>query len=180
MPDGKYDFDPASGELADIARSGAREWERDMAAWEADAEQLRLRQRSLVDALWEAMQRGDHVTVTLGRHVFAGTLAAARGDLVLLDSQDVRMALNAAAIDLVHFDPGKQGTTGDRTFGSLRAYAGMLEVEGTVVRVIGDRVDVRGRVLVVAADHILLEPQKGARVAVAWAALAAIVPEGPS
>ncbi len=177
MPEGDYAFDPTSGELADVARSGAREWERDMAAWESDAEQLRLRRRRLVDALWEAMQRGDQVTVTLGEHTFTGRLTAARGDLAMLSTRSLSAALSIPAIDLVHFDSGSGGTTGERAYGSLRAYAGMLEVEGTLVRLLGDHIDVRGRVTVVAEDHLLVESPGGNRWAVAWTKLAAIVKE---
>lgn len=176
MPDPDYGRDPSSGELADVARSGAREWERDMAAWEADAEQLRLRQRTIGRALWEAMQRGDHVSITLGEHEFAGSITAARGDLVMLRTRSLELALNVAAIDLVHLQPGRDGTTGDRTFGSLRAFAGMLEVEGTPTRILGEGVDVRGRLRVVADDHVMVEGSAGQWI-VAWAAIAAIVPQ---
>jgi hypothetical protein len=175
MPDGDYGSDPTAGELADVARRGAREWQRDMAAWESDAELLRLRRRTLGRALWEAMQRGDHLTVTLGNHVFAGSLAAVRGDLAMLATGTVTLALNVGAIDLVRFERGGEGTSGDRTYGSLRAFAGMLEVEGPTVRFIGDHVDVRGRLIVVAEDHLLVEDVSGGRWAVAWDALAAIV-----
>jgi hypothetical protein len=177
MRDGDYGSDPSAGDLADVARSGAREWQRDMAAWESDAEQLRLRQRTLVGALWEAMQRGDQVTITLGKHTFAGVLVAARGDLAILTTGGVTLALNIKAIDVAHFEVGRGGTVGDRTFGSLRAYAGMLEVEGPVVRILGDHVDVRGRVVVVAEDHLLIDSTEGAHWAVAWGAIAAIARE---
>ena len=178
MPDGDYAFDPSSGDLNDIARSGAREWQRDMEAWESDAEQLRLRQRHLVDALWEAMQRGDSVTVTLGDHTFSGRLEAARGDLAIVVTDQVTLALNVGAIDAVRFERGAGGVSGDRTFGSLRAYAGMLEVEGPLVRVIGAGVDVRGRVRVVAEDHLLVDAAGGGEWAIAWDAVAALVREG--
>jgi hypothetical protein len=177
MPDGDYAFDPSSGDLDDVARSGAREWQRDMEAWESDAEQLRLRQRALVDALWEAMQRGDLVTITLGEHVFAGTLTAARGDLAMLATEHLAIALNVGAVDAVRFERGAGGVSGDRTYGSLRAYAGMLEVESPLVRILGDRVDVRGRIVVVAEDHLLVDGAAGGRWAVAWDAVAAIVLE---
>ena len=175
MADGDYAFDPSDGQLADVARSGAREWERDMAVWEADAEQLRLRQRAMVDVLWEAMQRGDAVTVTLGEHSFTGALTVARGDLAILETQDVTLAINVEAIDLVQFAAGGQGVAGDRTYGSLRAYAGMLEVEGVPVRLLGDHIDVTGRVVVVAEDHVLIEDPRGASHAVAWSATRAFV-----
>lgn len=178
MSTSDYGSDPSEDDLADVARAGAREWQRDMAAWESDAEVLRLRQRRMVNALWEAMQRGDHITVTLGEHVFAGRLVAARGDLAVLATQSVRMALNVGAIDAVRFERGGAGTTGDRTYGSLRAFAGMLEVERTPVRLIGTHLDVRGRVNVVADDHVLVVGERGGEWAVAWKAVAAIVFEG--
>jgi len=157
----EYGKDPAGGELADIARSGAREWERDMSAWESDAEMLRLRQRRLVNVLWEAMQRGDQITVTTGDITFTGRLAAARHDLALLDTPDRRVALNIGALSSIAFAPGGDGVTGERTYGSFQAYLGMLEVEGHRCRFIGEGFDVRGTVTVVADDHVLVDAEGG-------------------
>ncbi len=175
MPSGDYPFDPADGELADVARSGAREWGRDMAAWESDAEMLRLRQRSLANVLWEAMQRGDHAIITAAGHNFTGHLEAARQDLAVVVNGDVTVAINVAAIDVVNLTPGSSGTTGDRTFGSLKAYLGMHEVDGTRVRLIGRDLDVRGRVEVVADDHVLLAGRGRGRWAVPIGKIAAVI-----
>lgn len=149
--------DPFVGDLADVGRSGAREWERDMAAWETDAEMLRLRKRSLSAVLWEAMQRGDAVTVTVGGHTFSGPLVAARGDLAMITVGDSPVAVNVAAVDAVAMErTGSAGVTGDRTYGSFRAYLGMIEVEATVVRIVGTRIDVRGQIQIVGTDHVLV------------------------
>lgn len=172
----EYGADPAGGELADIARSGAREWERDMSAWESDAEMLRLRQRRLVNVLWEAMQRGDQVTVTTGDVTFTGKLVAARSDLAILETPDRRVGLNIAALNAVSINPGDGGVTGERVYGSFQAYLGMLEVEGHSCRFIGDGIDVRGRVTVVADDHVLVESEGGpGRWALTTEAIAAVV-----
>ena len=102
------------------------------------------------------MQRGDRVSLTVGEHVFAGDLLAARGDLALVEIGDARVAVNVAAIDVVSLQRHGGGVSGDRTYGSLRAYLGMLEVEGIAARFLGDRFDTRGRVLAVATDHVLV------------------------
>lgn len=175
MADRDYGADPSGGELADIGRSGAREWALEMAAWETDAEVLRLRRRSIVNVLWEAMQRGDRVTLTLGRHSFTGKLEAARGDLAMVTTPELDVAINLSHVDAAHIERGAGGVVGDRTFGSLRAYLGMLEVDGVSVRILGRGVDVQGRVVVVAEDHLWVEPDSGGESAIAIDALAAIV-----
>jgi hypothetical protein len=145
-----------------------------MAAWESDAEMLRLRQRHLGNVLWEAMQRGDRVTATAGRHSFTGTLAAVRGDLAVLETPDVSAALHIPALDAVQFERTGGGVAGDRTYGSLRAYLGMLEVEAERVRIVGHTIDVTGRVVVAADDHVLLAASGGETV-VAISAIVAVV-----
>ncbi|NIR41342.1 MAG: hypothetical protein GWN07_36360, partial [Actinobacteria bacterium] len=87
--------------------------------------------------LWEAMQRGDDVTVRTAGLAFTGRLEAARNDLAVLVRVDLRIALNTGAIDAVAVTAGGRGVVGDRTYGSFRAYLGMLEVEGPEVRLIG-------------------------------------------
>jgi len=174
MTDGDYGSDPTGGELADVARSGAREWQLEMAAWETDAEVLRLRRRTMVNVLWESMQRGDRVTLTLGEHSFTGTLAAALADFALLTTPELDVAVNLGNLGAIHIERASGGVVGDRTFGSLRAFLGMLEVDGREVRVLGREIDVQGRVQVVADDHLLLQTTDG-ESAVALAALAAVV-----
>lgn len=169
MADGADPHDPFVGELADIARSGAREWERDMAAWESDAEMLRLRRRAISDVLWEAMQRGDLVTVVIAEHTFAGPLRAVRGDLAVLTVADATVAVNTASVHSVAMERASGGVSGDRTYGSFRAYLGMLEVEASPVRIVGERLDVRGRIEVVATDHVLVESLTAGLGATRWA-----------
>lgn len=170
-----YGDDPTGGDLADVARAGAREWQHEMAAWESDAEMLRLRQRHLGNLLWEAMQRGDRVTATAGRHSFTGALTAVRGDLAVLETPDVVAALHIPALDAVQLERAGGGVTGDRRYGSLRAYLGMLEVEAELVRIVGRDIDVTGRVVVAADDHVLLASPAGGETAVAIPAIVAVV-----
>ncbi len=156
-----YGADPTGGQLADVARRGAREWERDMAAWESDAEQLRRRARALPEVLWEAMQRGDRVTTTVADQVFSGKLIAVRGDLAVLDGTDAVVAINLATVGAVSLERSEGGVIGDRTHGSLRSYLGQLEVDADTVRIIGDGFDVVGRVTAVAVDHVLVAGAPG-------------------
>lgn len=172
---GGYGEDPTGGDLADVARAGARQWYHEMAAWESAAELLRLRQRHLGNVLWEAMQRGDEVTVTAGRHTLTGFLSAARGDLAILDMPDVMAALHVPALDAVHVEKGGVGVSGDRSYGSLRAFLGMLEVEAASVRIVGRDLDVTGRLTAVADDHVLVIPPGGGETAVAIAAIVAVI-----
>ena len=133
-----------------------------MAAWEGDAERLRQRGRTLIDVLWEAMQRGDRVSIAAAGHSFTGKLTAARGDLALLATTDAEVALNLGTVDLVTYVRDGEGVSGDRSFGSFFAYLGMLEVEGVEVRLLGRDLDLAGLVDAVAADHVmLLGPTEG-------------------
>jgi hypothetical protein len=127
-----------------------------MAAWEGDAERLRQKRRGLVDVLWEAMQRGDRVTLGGAGHSFTGKLTIARGDLAVLATHETDVAVNIGAVDLATFVRDGDGVSGDRSYRSFRAYLGMLEVEGMTVRLLGRDIDIVGRVDAVAADHVMV------------------------
>ena len=162
-------------DLADVARRGAREWEREMAVGEADAEQLRMRGRSLTDVLWEAMQRGDIVTLILGERELTGRLLGARNDLAVVALSDGVAAVNLSSVDAARLGRGGEGTSGDRTYGSFRAYLGMLEVEGRPVVVLGRGVEVRGTVVAVAPDHLLVRATSDVNWALPLRAVAAVL-----
>jgi hypothetical protein len=148
-------------DLAAVSRRGAREFDSEMADAEAEAERYRLRGRTVVDAMWEAMNRGDSVSLVMGDRTLAGALVAVRNDLALLQQPDALAAVRIGGVDALRMDPGDEGVAGDRTHGSLASYLRMLMLDRVVVTVLGDRFEVTGVVEAVTPDHILVVAAAG-------------------
>ena len=147
----------AAGEdLAAVSRRGAREFDSEMADAEAEAERYRLRSRTVVDAMWEAMNRGDSVFLVMGDRTLTGALVAVRNDLALLQQPEALAAVRIGGVDALRMDPGDEGVAGDRTHGSLASYLRMLMLDRVMVTVLGDRFEVTGVVEAVTPDHILM------------------------
>lgn len=166
---------PAGDALADLSRLGARRYDREMAEAEDEAERFRLRGRTVVDTLWEAMNGGDTVTVILGSRRLVGSLLAARYDLAILQLPDATAAVRVGAIDAVSLGPPGEGVPGDRSYGSFVAYLRMLELEALEVSVLGDGIEVVGQILAVTADHLLVRSRSGTRWMVPLRAVDAVV-----
>jgi hypothetical protein len=146
-----------------------------MADAEQEAERFRLRGRTLVDVLWEAMNRGDSVSLVLGDRTLAGGLVAVRNDLALVQQPDALAAVRVGGIAAVKMSPGGEGVAGDRTYGSLAAYLRMLMLDRHAVTVLGHRVEVAGVIDAVSPDHILVATQAQAQWAVPLRSLHAVV-----
>ncbi|MBA2336358.1 MAG: hypothetical protein H0V96_01120 [Acidimicrobiia bacterium] len=166
---------PAGDDLADLSRLGARRYDREMAEAEDEAERFRLRGRTVVDTLWEAMNEGDTVTVILGARRLVGSLLAARYDLAILQLPDATAAVRVGAIDAVSLGPPGDGVPGDRSFGSFFAYLRMLELEALEVSVLGEGIEVVGQILAVTPDHLLMRSRPGTRWMVPLRAVDAVV-----
>ncbi|CAN5492196.1 MAG: hypothetical protein ACR2JP_11835 [Acidimicrobiia bacterium] len=166
-------------DLGDVARRGAREYDLEMADAEQEAERFRLRGRTVVDTLWEAMNHGDGVTVTLGRRTLSGTLLAARNDLALLALPEALAAVRVGAIGAIRLDPAGQGVAGDRVYGSFVAYLRMLEIEEPPVTVLGDGFEVAGTVAAVTPDHILVATRSPSRWVIPIRAIDAVIGPPP-
>ena len=118
-----------------MSRRGARAFDSEMADAEQEAERFRLRGRTVVDVLWEAMNRGDSVSLVMGDRTLAGGLVAVRNDLALVQQPDALAAVRVGAIEAVRLDAGGEGVAGDRTYGSLASYLRMLMLD----RLVGHR-----------------------------------------
>ncbi len=158
-----------------MARSGARVFDAEMADAEEEAERFRVRGRTVVDALWEAMNRGDLVTLRMGDRSLTGSLFAVRSDLALLRLTDAVAAVRVGAIDAARLDPGGEGMTGDRTHGSLAAYLRMLMLDQVAVTVLADRVEAIGSIEAVTPDHVLVAGHPPTRWVVPYRSIQAVV-----
>lgn len=170
---------PVGGDLAAVSREGARRFDAEMADAEQEAERFRLRGRSVVDALWEAMHRGDAVTVTMGGRTLTGTLGAVRNDLAVLELPEALAAVRIGAVDAVRLDPGGPGVAGDRTHGSMAAYLRMLMLDGVPVTVLARGVEIGGVIEAVTPDHVLVAGRPPSRWVVPFRSLQAVVRSRP-
>jgi hypothetical protein len=139
----------------------------DSAEAESDAELLRKRRRSLADVCFEWMGRGDLVTIAVAGSQFEGRLVAAVNDLLILQTATVEVVVNASTVGYARSDRRGEfeGTSGERGASSFRAQLGRHEVDGTVVRIVGDTFDVTAVIVASSDDHVLLCDNQG----VEWA-----------
>jgi hypothetical protein len=154
-------------DLEGVARRGRRELIEEDAAAEGDTEQLRKRRRSLVDLCFEWMSRGDHVTIGVGGHEFEGRLVAAVNDLLVMRTKDVEIAAIVTAVNFTRCDRRRvyDGTSGERSVSSFRAYLGAAEIDQRSLRLVGRSFDVTGVIDASTDDHWLLIDRNG----VEWA-----------
>jgi len=145
-------------DLEGVARRGRRELIEEDAAAEGDTEQLRKRRRSLVDLCFEWMSRGDHVTIGVGTQQFDGQLVVAVNDLLVLRTEDIEVAASTHAVGFVRNNhrAAFDGTSGERGFGSFRAYLGTAEIEQLPLRLVGQGFDVTGVIDASTDDHWLV------------------------
>jgi hypothetical protein len=161
-----------------VARQGARRFDAEMADAEQEAERFRLRGRTIADALWEAMNRGDAVTVLFGERTLSGRLLGVRNDLALLDTGEAVTAVRTGAVDAVRLEAGGDGVAGDRTFGSFVAYVRMLMVDRIHVTVIGAGLEVVGVIEAVTPDHLFVSGLGDVRWVLPLRGVAAVVGHG--
>ena len=152
-------------DLDGVARRGRRELTDDAAEGETDTEQLRKRRRSLVDLCFEWMSRGDHVTIGISGRQFEGRLVAAVNDLLLLQTNDVEVAVSIPSVSFVRSNrqAALDGTSGERRVSSFRAYLGAAEIDRFPVRLVGEGFDVTGIVDASTDDHWLVIDDQGVK-----------------
>lgn len=151
-------------DLDGVARRGRRKLIDEGAAGETDTEQLRKRRRSLIDLCFEWMSRGDQVTIGVGAQQFDGRLVAAVGDLLVLRTKDIEVAIRLPAVGFVRCNQRAvfAGTSGERSVGSFRAYLGVAEIDGIPVRLVGQGYDITGIIDASTDDHWLIVDRNGA------------------
>ena len=160
-------------DLAGVARRSRRDLIEEDASAETDTEQLRKRRRSLIDLCFEWMSRGDRVTIGVGEDRFEGQLVAAVNDLLLLRTSEVEVAVNLRAVGFARCDQRAafDGTSGERSVASFRAYLGVAEIDQLPARFVGHGFDVTGIIDASTDDHWLVIDHNGVEWALAQAAI---------
>ena len=174
MSPGSWETHP---DLRKLRRETDREFREEAAAEEADAAQLLARSRTLADAAFESMARGDEVTLAAGGREWGGRLVEATGDLAVVENGSQRVSLNLSAVRWLRIDMRGRGD-GHRggESGSLRAQLGVFEMDVERVEVVTiDGGSVEGRVRAVGRDHVDLIGVTGVPWMVALQAVAAVV-----
>ena len=162
-------------EMDGVADRVEREVRREQQVAEADARQLHLASRALVDVAWEAMQSGHRIRLLWNGGEVADVPIAAVGDLVVMRTDDGAVGIHVPTLSSVEVSGERRdgGSAGDRTVESFKGWCRMIEARAVRVSLLGGSV-VEGSLTVVASDHLLLKNRNGHDVAVATSQVAAI------
>ena len=142
------------------------------------AAQAARRNASLADVARDAMFRGDKVALRFAEHTVSGQVVHASGDLVTIEGAAGTVHVNLGVpvtLTVVESNAG-EGRTPEQGVDSLRARLFELELAETEVelRAVGFDGTVRGRVAVVATDHVVLRTGDG-NLHVAFAAVESVL-----
>lgn len=148
---------------------------RDQIEGEAEARQLHVASRSLVDVAWEAMQQGHRIRITWIGGETQGVPSAAVEDLVVIPADDGIHAVNVAAVSTVEVVERRAGagSVGDRTLGSFVALCRLVEGSPVTCHLLGER-RLDGVLETTAQDHLYLRTSSGAEMAAAKSRVAAL------
>ncbi len=148
----------------------------EMEGAEMEAAELAVRSQTLADVAWEAVQRGDRITVRTGKLEITGLAVYARGDLVSVESRFGLVEIRLSAVDSmsVAAAPAESGRSVPREAESFIARLGLLQLGQESVEVVmrsaGQRAE--GVLRRVARDHLVLDGPSGSLLvaldAVAW------------
>lgn len=157
--------DPFS-ELGRELRQGAgEEFRADAEEGERLAAQGARRKAGLADVARDAMMRGDRVVLQYRGHQVVGAVTHAAGDLATIQTAEglVHGYLGGEVVFSVAERDATEGRTPEFGVDSFRARLFELELAEAQVEVRGAVVDgaVRGRVAVVATDHLVLATDVG-------------------
>ena len=175
MSPGSWETHP---DLRKLRRETDREFREEAAAEEADATQLLLRSRTLANAAFESMVRGDEVTLAAGGKEWGGRLVEAAGDLAVVDTGSHQVCISLPALRWLRIDARGRGDgrRSSGTVGSLRAQLGVYEMDAERVEIVtAEGGSVEGRVRAVGRDHVDLMGPTGLHWLVALNAVAAVV-----
>jgi hypothetical protein len=166
-------------ELAALGQRFRDELRAEAAEYEELAAKDILRSRGLGDVALELLHRGDVVGVALGGRAFTGTVTYAAGDLLCLrtPSLDVDLSLRAPLALQVVERVRAGGQARGRGPGSFLGRLRELEMALTPVELWCPALDLelRGPIVAVADDHVVIEGSEGQRWFVAREAVACVL-----
>lgn len=162
-------------EMDESAGRIEREARLEQAAAEADALQLHLASRQMIEVAWTAMQQGDRIRLSWLGGSQTGVPSAAVGDLIVVATESGSAAVRVPAVSTIEVVDRRygRGSAGDRTVESFVAWCRMIESASVTVATIGGGV-VEGTLVAIAADHLLIRSGRGDEVAVARDHVAAV------
>lgn len=153
-------------ELDDLARSlrqgAGREMREEAAVDEQLTELARLRRRDLATAVRAAMHRGDTVTVETAGLTLGHPVVAVGTDYLTMDDGEalIDVALSDALVTTMASRRG--GSAGKAASVTMRARLAEHEQSGALVDVITSAgTSIRGRIKVVATDHVVVADGSG-------------------
>ena len=142
------------------------------------AAQAARRNASLADVARDAMFRGDKVALRFTNHTVSGQVAHASGDLLTVETTAGTVHVNLGVpVTLTVIEPdAAEGRTPEQGVDSLRARLFELELAEAEVELQAAGFDgsIRGRVAVVATDHVVLRTDDG-NLHVAFAAVESVL-----
>lgn len=166
-------------ELAALGQQFRDELRAEAAEYEALAAKDLMRNRSLREVALELLHRGDVVGAVVGRRAFTGTVTYAAGDLVCMRTPSLEVDLSLATplalqvLERVRTGGRGRGTGPGSFLGRLRDHelsAGQVEVCCPALDM-----DVRGAVVAVAEDHVVMEGSEGQHWFLARQAIGCVV-----
>jgi len=171
-------------EFDDLARSlrqGAGRELRDEAAVDEQLTRLqRLRRRDLAEAIRAAMHRGDTVTVAAGGLTLSHPLTAVGADYLTMDDGEnlIDIALGHA---LVTTSPSREGGSAGRAASvTLRARLGEHEQREAILDIVTSAgASIRGRIEVVATDHVVMADGSGPEIYISTSQIAVVFSRRP-
>ena len=158
-----------SGSLDDLGRElrerVGNEIRQEAEMLEQDAAAVELRRRHFADVAIELLSRGDNVTVIAGDRSKRRPLTYARGEIASIATSSGRVDVHLAAGVVLRVDERTTagGTAPRSGSDTLRARLLEQEVAGVSVEVWAPahRVDVRGTIVAVGKDHVIVRDQDG-------------------
>lgn len=127
---------------------------------EQDAATVELRRRGIADVAIELVSRGDIVTVIAGDRSVRGRLVFARGEIASVEAAVGRVDVHLSAGVALRVDERSSagGVTPRKGSETLRARLLELELSGSGVEVWvpSHAIEVRGAIVAVGRDHVLI------------------------
>ena len=163
-PEGEHSAEEALADLARHLRLGAgQEWRAELEAAEIETHQHRLRRRTLRQVAEMLLHRGDLVTLQTGELRVTGTVTGCGLDYLTLETDSLCVDARLEHVSLLVAKRSAGGAETGETAPTWRAQLTEFEltqepVELHAPSLLGSR---KGRIRVVAADHVWLVEATG-------------------
>lgn len=174
------DNDPSEDLARELRHRLGGEFRAEAEEGERLAELARLRGRDLAAVAAELCDRGDRVRITTGGRTFTGVVVGAGRDRCTLGTPagTVEIRLGGRPVQLSVVEPqAVEPPPRPSSSTTFRARLRELEMQAASVEVgtDGRTEPLRGRLLAVAGDHLLIEGTEGGRIYLGWEGIAYVL-----